>query len=158
MITHNSANKKPRIMVVDDEVEIVSMFESYLKPKGYEVKGCLSGEEALALLDQRSTDVILLDRKMPGIQGDNFAKIIKEKYPFVKIIMVTGFADGLNNILQEGILEALFVKPVKIRELYAKIEELEIKLKDEVKNIVTYMKLKVSEIIIDEMDQNYKEN
>jgi CheY-like chemotaxis protein len=113
--------RKNRILVVDDEPEIVDLLKSFLSGKGYEVNGALNAEEAFGILDKKNTDLILLDIKMPGIQGTEVAKIAKEKYPFIKIIMVTGYADQAEDLLKNNILSGLFIKPIQLQQLYKKM-------------------------------------
>lgn len=116
-------DKKARILVVDDEPEIVNVLKEFLSLKGYAVTGASSGEEALSVLEKEKADLILLDIRMPGLKGTEVAKIIKDKYPSVKIIILTGFPTDSENLLKENILEGLFVKPVRLQELYNKLSE-----------------------------------
>ncbi len=113
-----------RILVVDDEPEIVDLLKSFLGIKGYEVSGALSGQEALSVLDEKKTDLMLLDIKMPGMQGTEVARIVKEKYPYIKIIVVTGYADEAENLLKNNLLAGLFVKPIPLQELNNKVVEI----------------------------------
>lgn len=64
-------------MVVDDDPEILNVISSFLR-SSYEVKSAESGPEAIGLLDE-SIDVILLDRKMPGMTGDEFLRSIRDE-------------------------------------------------------------------------------
>jgi two-component system alkaline phosphatase synthesis response regulator PhoP len=67
-----------KIMVVDDEPDIVYIVGEMLKKNGYEVVGATSGEEALKKIRQEKPDLILLDIMMPGIDGWETCKRIKE--------------------------------------------------------------------------------
>jgi len=115
---------KLNILIVDDEKDVVEVLKGSLSRKGYEVDGALSGEEALEILKKQETDLILLDIVMPGLKGTEVAKIVKEKYPHTKIMVVTAFPKESEALTQENITEGLFIKPFKLKELYTKLEEI----------------------------------
>ncbi|MBP7216453.1 MAG: response regulator [Candidatus Omnitrophica bacterium] len=116
--------KKGKILVVDDEPEIVSTLKDYLSNKGYEVIGALSGEEALGVLEKEKTDLILMDIMMPGIKGTDASRIIKQKYPSAKVLILTGYPKETEDLLKDNVLEGVFTKPVRLKELYNKLLEL----------------------------------
>lgn len=108
---------KPKILVVDDEPDIVAVLREFLAEKGYEVIDALSGEQALAILDKQSADLVLMDLMMPGIKGTDAARIIKKKYPGIKIITLTAYPDMGDNLLRDNILDGVFIKPIRMQEL-----------------------------------------
>ena len=80
-----------KIMVVDDEADILYLVSKMLSNEGYEVIGANSGEEALEILEKTDPDLILLDVMMPGISGWETSKQIKQNPRFgsVPIAMLT---------------------------------------------------------------------
>jgi CheY-like chemotaxis protein len=116
--------KTIQILVVDDEKDVVDVLKSSLSRKGYAVTGALNGEEALAQLKEQAADLILLDMVMPGLTGTEVARIVKKKYPHTKIVVVTAFPTACEGLAKENISEASFIKPFKLQELYAKLEEI----------------------------------
>jgi DNA-binding response OmpR family regulator len=116
-------DKKSKILVVDDEPDIADTLRHFLSAKGYDVISALSGEEALHILSEEKVDLILLDIMMPGIKGTEVAKIIKERYPHIKIIIVTGYSDEAEGLSKVHLLDGIFIKPVHIQELYNKLME-----------------------------------
>lgn len=145
-------NTKAKILVVDDEPEIVDTLKDYLSGKGYKVIGALSGEEALDILEKEKTDLILMDIMMPGIKGTEVSRIIKQKYPSVKVIILTGYPKETEELLRENILEGMFTKPIRLQELYnklseligtAKTESLALKTKQGIKARVLFIKAKI---------------
>ena len=85
----------PRILVVEDspdfqEVVVESLL---LEPGPWDIHVVASGEEALAVLEEASPDLVLLDFRLPGIDGLETAKRVKEQRPDVKIALVTAYAD-----------------------------------------------------------------
>jgi DNA-binding response OmpR family regulator len=81
-----------RILVVDDEAPIRMTLERLLQRRGYSVSVAASGEEALALLDQHSFDLLLLDLKLPGISGLEVAGQARTLQPAAAILLLTGHA------------------------------------------------------------------
>lgn len=114
-------NKKAKILVVDDEPEIVGMLKDLLSFKGYEVIDASSGEEALNILERETVDLILMDVMMPGLKGTDAARIIKIKYPDIKVIILTGHPDIGSSLLKENILDGIFMKPLRAKELFDKL-------------------------------------
>ncbi|MFH1440744.1 MAG: response regulator [Candidatus Omnitrophota bacterium] len=115
--------EKPKILIVDDESEIVDILAHSLRLKGYEAKGAYNGQDALGILQKEKVDLVLLDLNMPGLSGQDMVKIIKNKYPNVKIIIVTAFVDEGQKLFQEKHLEGLFIKPMRLQELHCKLRE-----------------------------------
>lgn len=84
-------NQKAKILVVDDE-EVVRL--SYLRALAGErcnVETVRNGTDALQMMGQHPFDVVLLDQRMPGIDGMSVLKTIKEKWPDSEVIMITGY-------------------------------------------------------------------
>lgn len=81
------------VLLVDDEVPFVEAMERRLAKRGMDVKTAFSGEEALQRLKElKNIDVIILDVKMPGMDGLETLKQIKKTHPLVEVIMLTGHA------------------------------------------------------------------
>jgi CheY-like chemotaxis protein len=114
-------DKQAKILIVDDEPEIVSTLKHFFSNKGYEVSGAIDGKQALDILEKEEIGLILLDIMMPGITGSEIAKFVKTKYPSIKLIVVTGYPEEGQKLAQETILDGLFIKPVGINELYVKL-------------------------------------
>jgi DNA-binding response OmpR family regulator len=107
-----------RILIVDDEDELVSALEERLNLRGFQAKGVTTGEEALAYLADRQCDVVLLDVKMPGLSGLEVIKRIKEKTPSPQVILLTGHSSAKD--AERGMGLGAFdylMKPIKIDEL-----------------------------------------
>jgi len=90
-IMHRYTFETPsRILLVDDEKEFVQTLSQRLKMRQLENIYALSGEEALGVADRKETDVMVLDLKMPGIDGFEVLKRIKETNPEIEVIILTG--------------------------------------------------------------------
>jgi len=114
---------KNRILVVDDEAALRTVLSSELHTEGYLVSTASDGDEAIDLLQSHSYDLILLDIKMPRVDGFQVLRFVKEKLPHIKVIMLTGFADLKNAIESKKLgAEDFISKPYDLIDLLATIE------------------------------------
>jgi DNA-binding NtrC family response regulator len=113
------------VLLVDDEVPFVEAMTRRLTKRGLDVKNAFSGEEALqALKKLKHVDVIILDVKMPGMDGLEALTEIKKAHPIVEVIMLTGHATVETAI--EGMKRGAFdylMKPCDMDVLMKKLEE-----------------------------------
>ena len=114
---------KTRILLVDDEVEFVSTLSERLQLRGYDVRTANNALEALAFVYKEAPDVIILDLRIPGMDGIETLKTIKKFDATIEVIMLTGHGDIRS--VEEGMKSGAFeyiMKPVDISELTAKID------------------------------------
>jgi len=112
------------VLFVDDEVDFLDTLIKRMKKRGVNVSGLKSGEEALEWLDRNTTDVVVLDVRMPGMDGITVLKEIKKSNPLVEIILLTGHANL--EVAREGMQLGAFdylMKPVDIDELLYKMQD-----------------------------------
>ncbi len=115
---------KMKILLVDDEERYLQTTRKLIEKKGYEVLTALSGEEALEKLKPQNVHVVILDVKMPGMDGNQTLKAIKTLYPLVEVIMLTGHGtmDSAIDGLKSGAFDYL-VKPADIDDIIEKAME-----------------------------------
>lgn len=113
-----------RILLIDDEQGFVETFAKRLTKRGYDVTFTLDGESGLATLDEKTIDVVILDVKMPGMDGIETLQAIKATHPLVEVIMLTGHATVENAIdgMKNGAFDYL-MKPCEMGELIDKVTE-----------------------------------
>jgi len=113
--------EKMRIMLVDDEERYLHTTQKLIEKKGYAVLTARSGAEALEKLKLQNVHVVILDVKMPGMDGNQTLKAIKTLYPMVEVIMLTGHAtvDSAIDGLKSGACDYL-MKPADIDEIMEK--------------------------------------
>jgi len=80
----------PRVLVVDDEVELMTVLCELLAEHGYETVGCASAEEALVVLKQRDVDLLITDLMIPGMDGITLLRLAQEAHPYLLGIVATG--------------------------------------------------------------------
>jgi len=128
----------PSVLLVDDEQNILEILEMVLQEQGMEVLKAGSGREALQLLRQRKTDVVISDIRMPDLSGVELLQAVKQFAPDTIFIMITAFAstDTAIEAIQHGAYDYL-TKPFKMEELLNIVRHaLEKKnLKNEVSNL-----------------------
>ncbi|MFW5908461.1 MAG: response regulator, partial [Desulfosalsimonas sp.] len=83
---------RTRILIVDDEKDFVEQLAERLRIRDYHVSASYSGEEALENIKQYIYDVVILDVAMPGMDGNEVLKRIKQHRPLTEVIMLTGHA------------------------------------------------------------------
>jgi CheY-like chemotaxis protein len=114
-----------RVLLVDDEERFVLNLAKLLRSRGFDAATALDGAAGVAAVETNPRiDVVLLDVKMPGMDGIEALRRIKEAAPDTEVIMLTGHADVETGIeaMREGALDYL-MKPCDIEDLIAKITE-----------------------------------
>jgi len=114
-------NQRACIMAVDDEPTILRVLKRILEPEGYEVILASDGSSALALLDERKPDLVILDIMMPGLDGFQVLDSIRERFD-VPVIMLTARSDqeSLVTTLKTG-ADDYIRKPFSATVLLARI-------------------------------------
>jgi len=79
-----------QILLVDDEERFLSTSKLLLEKRGIDVATAANGPDALKILSERGIDVVILDVKMPGMDGVAVLQRVKQDYPLVEVIMLTG--------------------------------------------------------------------
>ncbi len=116
--------KRMKMLLVDDEERFLQTTQKLLHKMGYDVLTATSGQECLDMLGRHNIHVVILDVKMPGMDGVETLKQIKRLYPLVEVIMLTGHATVESAVdgLKSGATDYL-MKPTGIEELITKAEE-----------------------------------
>jgi len=114
------------ILVVDDDPNARDIVRMYLEAKGYRVSTAADGKEALAKLEEVRPELVLLDVMMPGMDGWEVARVIKNHPQFasVRLVMLTARSDFTDK--QEGLrsgADDYIVKPIRLEELGERVEK-----------------------------------
>ena len=112
------------VMIVDDEEDFLETLVKRLEKRDVKVIGAKSGEEALELLRESPVDVVVLDVKMPGMDGIDALKEIKRRHPLVEVVLLTGHASTEVAIkgMELGAFDYL-MKPIGMDELLYKVQD-----------------------------------
>ena len=113
-----------RVLFVDDEVDFLDTLLKRMRKRRVNVSGVKSGEEALEWFSGNTADVVVLDVRMPGMDGIETLKAIKKVNPLIEIIMLTGHANL--EVARKGMELGAFdylMKPIDIDELLYKVQD-----------------------------------
>ena len=112
-------DKQYTILCVDDEEAILKSLERILRIDGYKIISVLSGEEGLEVLKTNEVDLIIADQRMPQMSGSEFLSIVKEEYPDIPRIMISGYSnvDDLVKAFEQAEISLFLAKPWSNNEL-----------------------------------------
>ncbi len=113
---------KIKVLLVDDEEEFVEVLAERLETRDFTVLKAFSADQALTQIAQQEVDVVVLDVLMPGKDGIEALREIKDKHPILEVIMLTGNAtvESAVNGLKLGAFDYL-MKPTETKDLVEKI-------------------------------------
>ena len=114
---------KPRILVVDDEPDMLDFIERVTRRR-FDVTRCANGEDALALLTERTFDVLITDHKMPRMTGLELLERLADRYPQMVRVLLSGYTDvpEVHRAGASGRVHHYVLKPVDSRALLAGID------------------------------------
>lgn len=114
-----------KILIVDDEAGIVEEIKSFLVEEGYQVRTADTAKEGIKAVEEFKPDVIFIDIKLPDFSGIEVLKIVKEKSPKTKIVVITGYVDQHVMDETEAIgRDAFLQKPFNLVKVVEEIERL----------------------------------
>lgn len=115
------------IMIVDDDLSTCEVLKDVLREKGYSISSASSGEEAVRKVQEESFDIVVIDIKMPVMNGLEVYLALKEIRPEIKVIMMTGYRQEVKDLVKEAIkLNAYpcIYKPFDVEKMLKLVEEL----------------------------------
>lgn len=116
--------KKPQILVIDDEKDICYYFEKTLTPEGYDVFTALDGVDGLKIVREKKPDIVLLDLKMPKMEGIEVLQLIKKVDKNIIVIVITGYGtmDTARMAMKFGAFDYI-TKPIDLKYVKAVIRD-----------------------------------
>jgi len=116
--------QRPKILLVDDDVDLVKVMSGALESKAYEVIVAYNGQEGLEKARKEKPDLVVLDILMPVADGFTFADQFRKEPSLAKIpvLALTSFSESLGQPFPFEVTEYI-MKPIKPRDLVAKVEE-----------------------------------
>ncbi|MBA3012301.1 MAG: response regulator [Proteobacteria bacterium] len=105
-----------RLLIVDDNEDILSTFYEFFNSMGYEVKTAVDGFVALKLLRDKSLffDCLITDLVMPNISGVGLISIVKKEFSHLKIVAITGYGDHPGALASEAQADVVLFKPIDL--------------------------------------------
>lgn len=116
---------RERILLVDDEPNILASLKRALRKEGYHIFVANSALEALAVLEKENIDVVVSDEQMPGMLGSEFLAIVRKKYPETVRIILTGQAslEAAIRAINQGEIYRFLTKPCNEMDLIITIRQ-----------------------------------
>jgi DNA-binding NtrC family response regulator len=116
---------KNLILIVDDEPTILDSGKLILEDEGFEVITASDGREAMNIIKKKTIEVVLTDFKMPGLNGLELIKWIKEFKPELPVFMITSYVNrSIKGVVTQAGACVFMLKPIDYTELIEKIEEI----------------------------------
>lgn len=114
-----------KILLIEDELDLVEVTKMRLKKSGYEVISALSGEEAFIFLQKNIPDLILLDLVLPGMRGEEFCKKLKcdDRLKTIPVIIFTASVSNIPKLTKEVGADDYIMKPFEPEELLDKVKK-----------------------------------
>ena len=112
------------ILVIEDDLDVLSILIKHLKYLGYEVIIASDGMEGLKRLDSGGYDLVITDIVMPFVSGVGVVTALKNKYPHIPVIAITGYGKEPEAAAMEKKADLVLAKPVKMAELKEHIADL----------------------------------
>jgi DNA-binding response OmpR family regulator len=114
---------KKRILIIEDNIDLARLLAGHLRDLSYEVDLAADGNEGLANAERTAYDLIILDIMLPGIDGLEICRRIRERPPYVPILMLTARSSETDRVvgLEVG-ADDYVTKPFSIRELLARVK------------------------------------
>ena len=114
-----------KILLIEDELDLVEVTKMRLKNSGYEVISALSGEEAFTLLQKDIPDLILLDLLLPGMRGEEVCKKLKcdDRLKTIPVILFTASASDIAKVAKEVGADDYIMKPFEPEDLLSKVKK-----------------------------------
>ena|ERR1017187_3161783 len=117
-------NTNGRILLLDDDRQVVRYLKKSLEENGYSVTATTSGKQALAYIEEQIPDLLILDLNMPAPDGFDVLKSKRSRFPYLRILVISGYLNG-------ALLEAARIfgaiatleKPVTAKALVGKVRE-----------------------------------
>lgn len=114
---------KARILIVDDDTEFLRETHALLSEQGYETLTCPESRKALSMIEERRPSCVLLDLRMPALDGQDLLLLIRRKHPDLPVIICTGISNVDERYLLKSGASDVLQKPFSYTTLFSTIEQ-----------------------------------
>ncbi len=113
-----------KVLIVDDEKFVTDALEGFLHPRGYEVFKAEDGQLCLDIIKNQAPDLVLLDIRLPKVDGIEILRLLRSDYSNIKVIVMTAYDREYKDAVDGIGCDFFFIKPLLIDDLLDKVEEL----------------------------------
>ena len=117
-------SKAKKVLIIEDEADMCLLMNIMLTGKEMELDHVKSISAAKEYLNGEKPSVVILDNKLPDGMGVDFISFIKQNYPDVKIVMISGFSDAAKDLALDNGADKFLEKPFTKENLYKSVKEL----------------------------------
>lgn len=116
--------EKIKLLIVDDEIKFLNSIAKRLELRDFDVTKATNGQDALEIAGKKKFDLVLLDLKMPGLNGKQVLEILKNEHKYLEVIILTGHGsvDSAVECTRLGAFDYL-PKPYELEELLGKLQK-----------------------------------
>lgn len=116
--------EQPSILVVDDELLIRDLLYDFFRDHGWDISIAENGRKAIEILNQKKVDLVLTDLKMPEMDGLTLTDLMREEYPDIPVVIMTGYpsVETAVSALRQKVADYI-IKPFNINQLYKTVEK-----------------------------------
>jgi len=119
----NNETEKGVILIVDDEVDLTKTLKGFFTALGYDMLTAFDGNEAVKAIDSvQNIDLILLDIKMPGVDGVTILKKLRKEHPKTKVIVITAYDKESKAVVEKIGINGFLAKPINMSQLFDRIK------------------------------------
>ncbi len=113
-----SQSKRKKVLLVDDEIEILEVFKDAFEEADYLISSATNVEDALKIIQLEKIDLVITDLRMPGKSGIDLLTSIKKDFKDIPVIICSGFTDYQKSDIQNLGGCDLLIKPISLNDLY----------------------------------------
>ncbi len=112
-----------KMLIVEDEIGVVTILKRYLKYKGFDAEHALNGKTALELIKTRDYDIVFLDINIPEINGIDVLKYMKESHNRAKVVVLTGYPAATSDLCISLGADKYLEKPIDLKMIGEAVDE-----------------------------------
>ena len=119
-----NADRKTKILVVEDDHLFLWSLDQFLKREGYDVRPAATGELAFDMAQKESFDIVISDFHLPGLNGKELIQKVKSLNPLTKTVLISAYQKEETGGNDESLLNAYLNKPIELRKLKRVLHDL----------------------------------
>ena len=113
-----------KVLVVEDDNLFLWSLDQFLKREGYEVSSAMTAERAFDMVQNQPFDVVISDFHLPGLNGKELIKKVRELYPIIKTVLISAYQREETGEDDESLLNAFLNKPIELGNLKRLLQDL----------------------------------